>query len=140
MPYLKYGWGQVRIVVGAHEILYGWPYKEYLNLVQASKDDPGTSQQQDPASDNEEKISEEHEKGGIDTADELLQLKATSTFTEPEEVAGPGLLGAPASKKRKRMKINPETSTGSRIVFGEDGAGIDPLAAMASGDRSWYCS
>ena len=63
---------------------------------------------------------------------ELLSLKATTPALETElDNADPDEIPSP-TKKRKRLKIVPGKTTGSKLIFDEEGAAANPLAALAS--------
>ncbi len=69
--------------------------------------------------------------------DDFLQVKAAVRPEEPQ-AAEPSLAeDAPPAKKRKKLKINPGKTSGSRIVFDEEGTGVEPLAAMADTGGQW---
>lgn len=73
-----------------------------------------------------------------DSAEDLLQLKPAQGLLEPPRDAEPGMTEpAPPAKKRKRTKIQPGKTTGSRIVFDEDGSQVGPLSALARADTAW---
>lgn len=73
--------------------------------------------------------------------DGFLEIKSTVLPAEPNvaeaNLANDPVQDLPPAKKRKKLKINPGKTSGSRIVFDADGTGVEPLAAMADTGAGW---
>ena len=69
--------------------------------------------------------------------DDFLQVKSTLTPDELPPAEASLAEDAQPTKKRRKLRINPGKTSGSRIVFNEEGTGIEPLAAMADTGVEW---
>ena len=68
--------------------------------------------------------------------DDFLQVKSRLIPDEVQPAEADMEDGQPI-KKRRKLKINPGKTSGSRIVFDEEGTGVEPLAAMADTGAEW---
>jgi ATP-dependent RNA helicase DDX10/DBP4 len=92
--------------------------------------------------DSDSEVEEDDENAEESSDDELLVVKKRHAPEEDDTLededasaaaaALSASLGTLASKKKKKMKIDPRKSSGTRVVFDEEGAIVDPLSLLGS--------
>ena len=86
-------------------------------------------------------LPENNHDDGSDSDDELLVVKRRYVPDEEEENGAEGVaaddregsLGTtamPIKQKKKKMKIDPRKSSGTRVVFDDEGEAVDPLSLL----------
>lgn len=66
--------------------------------------------------------------------DDLLVVKTRHTYDDAPGAPEAPLVDAPIAKRKKRLKINPGKTTGTRVVFDDEGKAVAPLELLARGD------
>jgi ATP-dependent RNA helicase DDX10/DBP4 len=113
-------------------------------LKEVNKDDGDENEEEEESESEEEE--EEEDNNDIEeesSGDELLVVKKRHApednekvdNSDDEDAAAAALsasLGTLASKKKKKMKIDPRKSSGTRVVFDEEGQAVDPLSLLGS--------
>jgi len=84
-----------------------------------------------------EPINSGAEPSAVEDTDELMQIKRHSGGEEPAAVATEQPL--PVKKRKKALRIREHGGgAGNRVVFDEDGVGVDTFAALAKDDSFGY--
>ena len=75
-----------------------------------------------------------------DEEEDLLQVRgAKGEYADPDHAAADAQpADEPKKKKRKKLRIKPETLSANRVVFDDEGGAVDPLAALAAATDSRY--